>query len=120
MADLSVKLEGVNEIRKAFEQSPRIFAPIFNRGIQSAVMVFLGTSRMKTPVDTGFLRGAGYSTSFEALVGRVENNASYALFVHDGTSKMDARPFMEWGIDDGMSQVNDIFDKCLSEFNQAL
>lgn len=117
---ISVKIKGVNEIQKAFAQSPRVFAPIFNRGIQRAVYVLLGKSRERTPIDKGFLRGVGYETSFEALIGRIANEAPYASFVHDGTIHMQARPFMDWGVEAGQEQVNDIFQECIQEFKNSL
>jgi hypothetical protein len=117
---ITVKIKGVSELQKAFAQSPRVFAPIFNRGIQRAVMVLLGTSRERTPIDTGFLRGAGYETSFEALIGRLSNEAPYASFVHDGTVNMQARPFMDWGVEAGTDQVNEIFERCVEEFKKSL
>lgn len=120
MANLTVKIEGLESIQKSFRQSPRVFTTVFDRAIKKSIFVLLGTSREVTPVDTGFLRGAGMQTTFEALIGKLENTAPYAVYVHDGTSRMDARPFFEWGIDAGQDQVNNIFSKAMEEFKQSI
>lgn len=58
-------------------------------------------SKQVTPVRTGLLRaGIGVSNpiggQMESLA-YVNTNSSYAIFVHEGTRYMRARPFMEWG-----------------------
>lgn len=71
-----------------------------------------------TPVDTGFLRdgevgqtGSNQGTRIErdGNVVRIYNNAPYAGYVHDGTSKMQARPFIK----EALERVN--FKKSLEE-----
>ena len=51
----------------------------------------------KAPYQTGFLRRAmtsGVIKEGDAVVGVVGNGMSYALPVHEGTSKMGGRPFI--------------------------
>lgn len=71
-----------------------------------------------TPVDTGFLRdgeigltGAGKGTRIEreGTTIRIYNDAPYAGYVHDGTYKMQARPFIK----EALERVN--FKEILSE-----
>lgn len=120
MANLSVKIEGLDELQKAFKKAPRLFTQIFDGAVKKSIYALLGTSREATPVDTGFLRGAGMVTSFEALMGTLENTAPYALFVHDGTKHMPARPFFSEGIDAGQDQVDNIFSDALEQFNDQI
>jgi HK97 gp10 family phage protein len=56
-------------------------------------------AKQVTPVDTGRLRTSiGYEMgNMEARVGT--HNVKYATFVHEGTSKMRARPFLKWGFE---------------------
>lgn len=120
MSNLTVKIEGADKIIKAFQASPRLFVPIFDKAIKKSIIHLLGTSRMVTPIDKGFLSGAGMETDFETLTGKISNSAPYHVFVHEGTSKMEARPFFQWGMEAGQEQVQNIFDKALAEFTNAL
>lgn len=57
-------------------------------------------SKQLTPVKTGYLRS---SIAVGWLIGKigalVRANANYAIYVHEGTRRMRARPFMEKGAD---------------------
>lgn len=62
-------------------------------------------SKQVTPVDTGRLR-ASIGTGFLIASGiggggtaRVAPHTDYAGFVHEGTRRMKARPFMKWGVE---------------------
>ncbi len=51
----------------------------------------------KAPFDTGTLRRSITSKveeSGNAVKGKVGTNVDYALYVHEGTSRMEARPFL--------------------------
>ncbi len=56
-----------------------------NTAFKKIIFNLLAKARPKTPIDKGFLRGAGMQTAFEELVGILKNTAPYARFVHDGT-----------------------------------
>lgn len=56
-------------------------------------------AKQVTPVDTGRLRssiGVKGSSGLD-ISSIISTNTNYARFVHDGTSRMRARPFMKWG-----------------------
>lgn len=117
---LQVEIKGLNEMKQAFAKSPALFTRVFDTAIKKATYSLLGTSRMATPVDTGFLRGPSMQTSFSALVGRIENTAPYAIYVHEGTIHQKARPFFQEGIESGQNEVDNIFDQALQEFTNQL
>lgn len=53
-------------------------------------------SKQLTPVDTGRLRASEATSLFTTeLGGMVSTDVNYAIYVHEGTRKMKARPFME-------------------------
>ena len=63
-----------------------------------------GAAKQRTPVATGTLR--------RSITSRVEGNAAYvgsaveyAPFVHEGTSRMAGRPFLQEGIDDSTHRI---------------
>lgn len=65
-------------------------------------------ARQRAPVDTGRLRSSIATTRPEArgdrtLVVRIGSNVRYAIFVHEGTRYMRARPFLREAINEVMS-----------------
>lgn len=50
-------------------------------------------SKLNTPVDTGRLR-ASISSDIRPMQATVSTHTNYARYVHDGTRRMRARPFM--------------------------
>lgn len=53
-------------------------------------------SKQLTPVKTGRLRSSeATSLSLNEIGGRVSTNVDYAIYVHEGTKYMKARPFLE-------------------------
>lgn len=69
-------------------------------GVTQAAEDFVGKSQAATPVDTGTLKasihvesvtGGGSSVTATVATG---GEAGYAIYVHEGTYKMAARPFM--------------------------
>lgn len=55
-------------------------------------------SKRVAPVDTGRLR-ASIFTSIGNLEARIKPNVNYAIYVHEGTRYMRARPFMMIGFE---------------------
>ncbi len=53
-------------------------------------------SKKVTPVDTGRLR-ASIGVSLRPFSATIRPRTNYAVFVHEGTKYMRARPFMLWG-----------------------
>jgi len=113
---VTVTIEGMDKLEAAFRQAPKIFVTVFDRAIKQATLSLLGRVREVTPVDTGFLRNTGMETSFETLIGRVDNVAPYAVYVHEGTLHMQARPFFTMGLASGQEAVNVYFEQALQEF----
>lgn len=85
MSDLTVKISGMDELVSAFAKAPDIAKDEINVAIKKTILSLLAAARTNTPVDRGFLRGAGMQTTFENLKGVLENTAPYAIFVHEGT-----------------------------------
>lgn len=120
MANLSVQIQGLNELVVAFNKSPQITGKEINIAISKTILLLLGEARKNTPVDTGFLRETGMQTTFGELIGVLENVAPYAVYVHDGTKFMEARPFFEIAIQSSESQVNDFFNQALENITNQL
>ncbi len=79
-----------------------------------------------TPVDTGQLRGSiGVSSLFGKDIGSVvATNKNYAVYVHEGTRYMRARPFMKQGLEFAMQNLegkiaNRLDDRITKEFKKV-
>ncbi len=59
------------------------------------------------PVDTGRMRAAMKKRKIQQLAVGVGPKVNYGVYVHEGTSKMEARPFMEWALDLGARRMID-------------
>lgn len=59
-------------------------------------------SKMFSPVDTGRMRssiGVSLGLSPKDIKSITSPNVDYAIYVHEGTRYIKARPFMKWGLD---------------------
>jgi HK97 gp10 family phage protein len=86
MAENIIKVEGLNEMIDVFAQSPALASRQLNNAIKKSIFYIQGKAKRNAPVDVGFLRNSGFSTSFSTLKGTLRNKAPYAIFVHDGTA----------------------------------
>lgn len=77
------------------------FGPAVADVINNAVENLLYAADPNTPVDTGALRGNKTIqwASGGAYEGAVYWNQYYAIYVHDGTYRMDGRPFASKAFD---------------------
>lgn len=112
MARINVEIQNINEIRAAFRQAPMLMAFELDRAIQKSIFAIQRDSMRNTPVDTGRLR-ASHSTKFSPLKGELDVGASYAPYVHDGTSRMRARPFLLNSVNSNKGSVDDYFVKAV-------
>lgn len=103
MAQVNVRIENLDKFLKAMQQSPAIVGKHLQRGVQKATLHFLAatkdnirTSRnmWKAPIDTGYMWNTLF-TSIYPFRGEIIPTANYAVFVHEGTFKMEARPFFD-------------------------
>lgn len=93
MPSISIKITNLPQIKAAFSAAPAKMTRGLNTAIQKTVFAIEGDSMRNTPVLTGRLR-ASHRTLFSNLRGEVGPNTNYAIFVHEGTRYMKARPFL--------------------------
>lgn len=85
------------------------------KGFASAKGPLLADTQRRTPVDTGELRGSETATSDDTSL-TLTASSDHAVYVHQGTRRMAARPFMRDAIGAGMpSIVNALADGIASE-----
>ena len=93
MPSISIKITNLPQIKAAFSAAPAKMTRGLNTAIQKTVFAIEGDSMRNTPVLTGRLR-ASHRTLFSNLRGEVGPHTNYAIFVHQGTRYMKARPFL--------------------------
>jgi len=106
MANISIEIKNGDKIMRAFKQAPEKMS----RGIQDSILkvavftsgevkkvITTGEDMWKSPIDTGAMRrGVQMSQTgkFKAII-KPSRMTPYALFVHEGTRFMKARPFFD-------------------------
>lgn len=110
MPKIEVKITNLNEIRRAFSKAPQLTTKYVNAAIQISLFKIETDSKRETPVDTGYLRSS-HQTMFRDLYGELEPKAKYAIYVHEGTYKMRARPFLYNAVVSNEKFVQDQFTK---------
>lgn len=66
------------------------------------------------PVDTGNLRDT-HKRTITPWEARIEPTTDYAPFVHEGTSRMQARPWLEYAFESARPEVNRKADEFLKK-----
>lgn len=128
----SVEFRGFDELRAAVARNPkRVYASAqlfltramaeYRRGIQNAPWR-VGGSGGGAPVDTHNLRDTHVSriTGLTASIGPNLDAAPYAPYVHDGTARMRARPWLDFVRDDREPAVEKLADGLLEEITSDL
>ena len=132
---MQVEVVGLQELQTAFRKSPQIVKVEAETAIKKTILTLLRyatvnfqyfpISELKNPKSprTGFLMGAGRGMidSYGTLVGKLENVAPYAIYVHEGTSKMQpARPFFTLAIEQAQPEVDGFFNSALDNITRKL
>ena len=74
-----------------------------------------GESQAITPVDTGKLRRSmGHKTNNKDTV-YIGTNMDYAPYVHEGTSRQKAQPFIKDAVMNNLDEIQNIIEKHLSK-----
>jgi len=124
---LTVRVIGVKEFSRAIERNPRKvkdeLAKFFIRAKSEYNQTMMrnpwqvGGSGGGAPVDTGALRDSHQSGTkirpFKMTFGPDERIASYAGYVHEGTNRMKARPWLNYTFDKKERKVRDLADDML-------
>lgn len=108
MADINITIKNMPEIRRAFGMAPVLMTKELNTAIKESVFTVERESKIRTPVDTGFLR-ASHRTAFGNLKGEVGPTAVYGIYVHEGTRFMMGRPFLRNAVENADTKIQKFF-----------
>lgn len=97
MANIQIKIKNTQQIKRAFAKAPALMTRNLNIAIKNILIDIENKSKRNTPVDTGRLKSS-HRTSFGNLRGQVGTNTEYDIFVHNGTRRMKARPYLAMAV----------------------
>jgi len=113
---IQVKLEGANKLMAALSGMPDTLRAALGTILSKAAFLIEGKAKQFSPVDTGRLRASIFSFA-RSLYSEVSTNTDYAIYVHEGTKFMRARPFMRLGAEAAADDINDVAE---NEIERAL
>lgn len=127
MPNIQVKIENLAEIKAAFKKSPTLMTKHLNDAIRKTLFNIrtnefkeyraLGINIITGGLYSSIERGI-YSSNLKGEVGpNVSSSAGvdYAIYVHDGTTRMKARPFLLNAVDDSNTDTQDYFKKAVQD-----
>lgn len=114
MPSYSVKIENLEQIRAAFVKSPAVMTKNISKAIVLSIADIEAAAAPITPVATGLLRSYN-ERIFMPLEGRFTKLAPYAVFVHEGTRYISARPFLQEALTLEDASIKDRFKKAVQD-----
>lgn len=123
MTQVHIEIKNIAEIKHAFGQAPRLMNDAFKQALQkSAVQVkresMLNVSDNMVNVRTGRLRSSHrFSVSGSGLQMKAEvgPSVSYAVFLHEGTRFIRARPFLKVAAESSLDEIDDYFTRATQD-----
>jgi len=108
-----ISVIGLDKIVGDIDSFPGDSARVYSKAVDDAAKLLVkgtknmppvsaattGYGRKGMPVDTGALRGSIQKREIGLMASGVFAKADYSGFVHEGTSRMPARPFFQWALD---------------------
>ena len=113
MITVELKAKGLKQLIDSFNKAPVIIYKALDTAVKRSAWIITRDIKAVTPVDTGNLK-RGIRPEFRPMAARIlPHNAPYAIYVHEGTSRMRPRPFMLIGLRHAMPAVENDFNKAI-------
>ena len=112
MTQVHIEIKNIQQIRNAFSKAPRLMEEEFKQALTKSAILIQRESMSNSPVLTGRLRAShkfdikGSGLKMEAEVGP---DVNYAIFVHEGTRFMPARPFLKEAAESSLQEIDYFF-----------
>lgn len=104
---------GLKRIQGVFKSAPSKTIHEFNEAVEKSIYYLERRAKPLTPVRTGRLR-ASYQTMFGTLTGALFPTVDYAIYVHEGTRYMRARPFLREAVAVSENQIQKYFEEAIN------
>lgn len=114
MLDTTINVRGMRGFQRAMKESPRDLKNEIEKAMKKSVFKAEGEIKPITPVDTGRMR-ASIKHYLKPLEGEIFPTVDYAIYVHEGTKYMAARPFMEQGLKYAKPTIENYFKDAIEK-----
>ena len=112
--EISIRIENIKEIERFLETRPVRMREELNRAVKKSVLSVERQTKINSPVDTGLMRTSVNSRTYRSeIAGEVIAGVRYAIYVHEGTYKMRARPFMARAVKTMRSNIQRFFKEAI-------
>lgn len=125
--EFQLRIENFDKFLAKLSQSPKIMAKHLQRAVDEAGNHFLSATKQnirtsremwKAPIDTGLMWNSIFLNVFPLraeIFLTVDYTVDYAVYVHQGTTRMRARPFLEITERTEHAELERIFARNLNE-----
>ena len=111
-ATYSVTIKNADKLEKALQKYPSIANKFIGQALTASAAVLSKNTRVGVvPYKTGRLLQSFFFSKPNSHSVAWAPNTKYAFFVHEGTSKMPARPFLKTIREDSQEEIDRLFDK---------
>ena len=111
------QIKGLDKLARALGEYPKLSARETQDAINKSLLTIERKAKIKTPVDTGRLRG-GYRLSFGLLKGTIFNPVKYAVRQHENLGfrhTTGEAKFLEKGALESLGAINGFFALALEK-----
>lgn len=118
MAKLKLKVGA--DIPRALRQARPVIERRLNKSLDNASYLLRGHMAQEAPKRTGFMAGSIYFTKRRVFSRVFQTRAHYDLYVHDGTSRQRANPFMTRAVEKVRARFANEIQKGIDEVSRHL
>jgi hypothetical protein len=130
--NLTVKIKGLNELKRAFAKYPKVAAQNTQSAIHKSIYQVQRETTPITPWDTrATVESLGPSIKFKPLRGEIGPTTKYSIFIHEGTSRWPLsmppkkpgkkRQFLKIGLERSLKEIEGFFEQAIKNtLNQII
>lgn len=121
MISISLKISGLNQLKNKFAEAPEKVAQAISRAIKTSAFILEAESKRALTegstraIATGLLRSQNVVRELSDIRAAVYPLVHYAVYVHEGTYKMRARPWFQVAAKNASPMVREVFDEAIAE-----
>lgn len=122
--EIDVKITGLAELRRKWESAPEKIKKMTMDALTKSGYEVEREAKIETPVMTGRLRS---SISLASSLGLrtephvvISPHTNYAIYVHEGTRFMKARPFMTKGYNTAKNKIKRHMQQLIKDITKEL
>ncbi len=120
---ITVKIDQGRNIAAALAAFPELVVPLLREASTKSAFTVERHAKILSPVDTGHMRatiGVSLGIKDKGITSIVQTNVFYAIFVHEGTKRMRARPFMRQGAEQSIPAIQKFYTTAVGDALQKM